>query len=402
MNDERGTMNGRQTAPSSSFVVRRSPFPPTPGPRPPTPARRAGGDVLVHLAAGVGNVVLATPLLVALSEAGFAVDVLLDADYPPTAELLDGWGVVRRVFAACAPNVTTRDGASNVTTEGDTSNVIAEGGTSNVSVVESVSNVAACRRASSGVAGDGAAGLARLIGRRYDALVPAVPPFYWRRFSRLYKGASGVVARPHDSLFYRDEQEYYFSFARSLGVRARRPVYRLPVGPSDEFGVGLSTLVLAPGSKGGSMRAKRWPHFAELAARFPDVAVVGTDEDLLRADGSRARFPAHARLFVDKLTLRETAALLASAGAVVANDSGLAHAAAAVGTPVLMLFGPTPDRTLGRPAPNVRVLRAGLPCEPCWFTSQLRHCAGRLDCLRALTVDQVEREARSMMGIFDF
>jgi hypothetical protein len=58
--------------------------------------------VLVHLAAGIGNIVLATPLLVALRELGFDVDVWLAADYSQTADLLRPWSVVREVFAGSA------------------------------------------------------------------------------------------------------------------------------------------------------------------------------------------------------------------------------------------------------------------------------------------------------------
>lgn len=316
----------------------------SPAPAEPAAAGRRG--VLVHLAAGVGNVVLATPLLVALDRAGFAVDVLLDADYPPTAELLGGWSVVREVY------------------------------------------------------GCGARRAAHLLGRGdYAHVVPAVPPFYWPRFWRLYPRAPRVTRRPPDALFYEDEQAYYLAFADALGARADpRPVYRLPVAASAEFGAGRGTLALAPGCKGGEMAGKRWPYFAELAARFADVVVVGTGDDLRRADGAALEFPAHARLYVDRLTLRETASLLAACGAVVANDSGLAHVAAAVGAPVVMIFGPTPDRALGPLAPNVTVVRAGLPCEPCWFGPRLGHCAGRLTCLREVTVARVEREARRLLG----
>jgi ADP-heptose:LPS heptosyltransferase len=303
---------------------------------------------LVHLAAGVGNIVLATPLLVALDGAGFAVDVLLDADYPPTADLLRGWSVVREVFGCGA------------------------------------------RRGS------------HLLREGYDHVVPAVPPFYWRRFAHLYPRGPRTLPRPPDALFYEDEQAYYLAFAASAGARpGARPVYRLPVAASDEFGVGRRTLALAPGCKGGEMGAKRWPYFAELAARFEDVAVVGTSEDLRRAGGRPLEFPPRARLFIDRLSLRETASLLASCGAVVANDSGLAHVAAAVGAPVVMIFGPTPDRALGALAPNVTVVRAGLPCEPCWFGARLGDCRGRLTCLREISVERVEGEARRLLGMGD-
>jgi len=299
-------------------------------------------SVLVHLAAGVGNIVLATPLLVALDEMGFVVDLLLDADYPETADLLRDWSVVR----------TVTDGRARATERGD-----------------------------------------------WRFIIPATPPFYAARFKRLYARRARVVSRPPDSLFYSNEQDYYLAFARSIGYpAANRPACRLPICPSGSFDVTAETVVLAPGCKTGEMAAKRWPYFTRLAAEFGDVAVVGTPSDLETPDGSELRFPAHVRSFAGKLTLRETAELLASAGAVVGNDSGLSHVAAAVGTPTVMIFGPTPHSTLGRLPSNVAVVRAGLDCEPCWYTSRFRHCSSRIDCLRELTVATVAAEVRRILG----
>jgi len=291
-------------------------------------------QVLVHLASGIGNIVLATPLLIALEEMGFATDVRLDADYPATADLLSGWSAVRQVFT----------------------------------------------------------GSARPDMRRYRHMLPAIPPFYWQRFSRKYRGLPGVAPRPPDDLFYRDEQSYYVAFARALGYTAPdAPLPRLPIAPDDRWGVTANTVALAPGCKTGEMAVKRWPHFADLASRLSDVAVVGTPDDIGTND-----FPAHARSFVGQLTLRQTAELMASAGAVVANDSGLAHIAAAVGTPTLMLFGPTPSRTLGRFPPHVSILSLGMECQPCWYTAPLRACGRRIDCLQRLTAERVREELISM------
>jgi ADP-heptose:LPS heptosyltransferase len=137
------------------------------------------------------------------------------------------------------------------------------------------------------------------------------------------------------------------------------------------------------------MTAKRWPHFPQLAEALPDVAVVGTADDLRQSDRTLLKFPSHARSFVDRLTLRQTAELMASAGVVVGNDSGLSHVAAAVGTPCVMIFGPTPHQVLGELPPHVTVVRRGLECEPCWFRSRFRACARRIDCLRELSVEAV-------------
>lgn len=295
-------------------------------------------EVLVHLASGVGNIVLATPLLIALGRRGLEVDVLVDGDYAESADLLAGWGAVRKVFNG-------------------------------------------------------------RLGQRptgpYDIVVPAIPPFYWHGYRARYACDLRCVSRPPDALFYQDEQRYYLEFARNLGCDVdARSAYFLPVRADETRGVGASTLVIAPGCKSGEMAAKRWPFFPRLAEAFPDVVLVGTSDDLRTRDGKPMCFPAHVRSFVDRLTIRETAEVMAAAGAVVANDSGLGHIAGAVGVPTVMIFGPTPDRTLGGLPPNVEVIRASLPCEPCWFARRFAACNGRIDCLAQLHVDNVVQAIR--------
>jgi ADP-heptose:LPS heptosyltransferase len=308
-------------------------------------SERAGARaVFVHLASGIGNVVLATPLLMALREMEFVIDVQVNGDYAETADLLRDWSALRNVRAAGSAPARWNE--------------------------------------------------------RPDYVVPAIPPFYWPRYANAYRTAAAIVSRPPDALFYQDEQEYYLAFAKKLGYPpGRTPAYGLPIAPAEDLGVTTGTLVLAPGCKTGEMSAKRWPHFPDLAARFPDVAVVGTGNDLRRHDGTEMAFPGHVRSFVDRLSLRATAELLAAAGVVVSNDSGLGHVAGAVGTPTVMLFGPTPHHTLGRFPSNVTVLRAGLPCEPCWFGARFGACARRVDCLRDLNVETVAREAERCLGV---
>jgi ADP-heptose:LPS heptosyltransferase len=147
------------------------------------------------------------------------------------------------------------------------------------------------------------------------------------------------------------------------------------------------------------MALKRWPYFAELAECFNDVAVVGTAADARRADGTLFPFPKHARVLLDQLSLRETAEAMAAAGAVVGNDSGLCHLAGATGVPTVIIFGPTPNVTLGQFPPNVVIVRAGLDCEPCWFGERFLACDKRIDCLQSVSVEEVARVLRELMGI---
>jgi ADP-heptose:LPS heptosyltransferase len=294
-----------------------------------TPSR----TVLVHLASGVGNIVLATPMLLALARQGLEVDLLVDGDYRGTAGLFEGWSALRNIY-------------------------------------------------------DGAAG--EEPAQSYDIRIPAIPPFYWSRYATRYRRVRNVVARPPDSLFYQNEQAYYLEFVKRIGCAiSPEPFCFLPTSPDRVHGVTSTTLVLAPGCKTGVMAAKRWPRFAELAERFEDVVIVGVEDDLRHFDGAPMRFPAHVRSLVGVLSLRETACVLAAAGVVVANDCGLGHVAAAVGAPTVLLFGPTPDVVLGGFPPNVIVLRAGLPCEPCWHARRFAACASRIDCLAAIRADDV-------------
>lgn len=296
-------------------------------------SRLPGDTVLVHLASGIGNIILATPLLLVLKRDGFCVDVLIDADYPGAGDLLGDWSGIRTIYDSRRP---------------------------------------------------------RPQQSSYAHVLAAIPPFYWGRYARQYARPRQTIYRAPDALFYCDEQAYYLEFARALGCDiSNPPYYFLPVAPEASSTAQSTTVVLAPGCKTGEMAAKRWPFFPELAETLSDVVLVGTEDDLDQFAGARMRFPSHIRSLVGRLSLRETATVLASAGAVVANDCGLGHIAAALGTPTILLFGPTPHATLGRFPPNVTVLRRGLDCEPCWFKKRFDACGGKISCLKELTVDEV-------------
>jgi heptosyltransferase-2 len=164
-------------------------------------------------------------------------------------------------------------------------------------------------------------------------------------------------------------------------------------------GDGRPVLGLVPGSAAPS---RRWPadRFAELAARRARagdrVLVFGGAGDV-EAAGSVAG-AAHAAFDLSgRTSLEALVGGLAACDAVVANDTGPMHVAAAVGTPLVALFGAgDPDQT-GPLSPHSRVVaRRSLPCVPCLRNRCPRRGAGyelpeaRLECLRVLDVDEVE------------
>jgi lipopolysaccharide heptosyltransferase I len=95
-----------------------------------------------------------------------------------------------------------------------------------------------------------------------------------------------------------------------------------------------------------------------------------------------------------RLTLKELAALLGTVDLMITVDSGPMHIAAAMGTPVLALFGATDPLRTGPMGPGT-VLRHALPCSPCLR----RRCRipERYRCMRDITVEEVLEAARSLL-----
>jgi len=149
-------------------------------------------------------------------------------------------------------------------------------------------------------------------------------------------------------------------------------------------------LVLAPGARYGP--AKRWPaeRFAEVARQWargaPGRAVVlaGGPEDAAETRAVRSAsakaLPLHD--WTGRTSLPELLALVAACGGTLANDSGVAHLAAAAGRPTVAIFGSTDPRWTAPRGPHARVVTRPPACSPCF----LRACAipDRYLCLRTI------------------
>ena len=128
----------------------------------------------------------------------------------------------------------------------------------------------------------------------------------------------------------------------------------------------LAQLGIRPGEKfvamhpGANWPPKRWP--AERFARLADALMekkgirtvfVGGPDDLNLVKQIRSLMRSKALAATGKTSLRESAAILRRASALVSNDSGPLHMGAAVGTAVVGLFGPT-DPALSGPPPGTK------------------------------------------------
>lgn len=150
------------------------------------------------------------------------------------------------------------------------------------------------------------------------------------------------------------------------------------------------TAVLCVGAEYGP--AKRWPpqHFAELGKKLHgqgfQVWLVGSAKDA-EAGSEAARLSGGACLdLCGKTSLDEVVDLLASASVVVSNDSGLMHVAAALGKPLIALYGSSSPAFTPPLSRKARIVSLHLPCGPCFK----RECPlGHLDCLVKLTPQRV-------------
>ena len=158
-------------------------------------------------------------------------------------------------------------------------------------------------------------------------------------------------------------------------------------------------VAVAPGARWAT---KRWPpeRFAAvadaLAAEGASVVLVGGPADRSALADVRARLRAPVAADLSSLDLEALAAALESVDLLVSGDSGPVHLAAAVGTPVLALFGPT-SAVRWAPAPPGRALTLGLSCSPCSNHGGDACPLGHHRCLEDLGADQVVEEARALL-----
>ena len=155
-------------------------------------------------------------------------------------------------------------------------------------------------------------------------------------------------------------------------------------------------------------RAKRWPTesyrhlLEELKREFGADRIFlleGPDEA-----GVAAQIAPHANVLKLDGPLAQAAAILERAALYVGSDSGLAHLAAAVGTPAVTLFAPAdPDRVSPFGYRDL-VVQAPTPCSPCfqypWNCTYPKHLCREPLCITKITVEQVMDAAQRAMRSF--
>jgi heptosyltransferase-2 len=204
----------------------------------------------------------------------------------------------------------------------------------------------------------------------------------------------------------RSQVYYYRSMLEGLGLATEGPPdasLRCP----DEWGARGAELLgddgpwigVNPGAFFGS--AKRWPpeRFAAVAdtvARRTEtrVAIVGGPAERPLAEAIAEGLEAPARVLCGETTLGELVGVLSRLSLLLTNDSGPMHVAAALGTPLVAVFGSTDWRETPPVGETSRIVREETDCAPCL----LRECPIDHRCMTRVRIDRVAAEALELVA----
>ena len=209
--------------------------------------------------------------------------------------------------------------------------------------------------------------------------IPAHEQFYYLELLR----RAGLVDNPTGENFISlnvNQEAKRQAGAQLASVGARADAMRIAVGAGASYG-----------------SAKCWPpdRFAHVADRLTaefdaDVILFGTaaERPVTAAIASAMK---HSPIdLAGKTVIAELPALLSQCHLFIGNDSGAMHVAAAVGLPVVAVFGPTDPGGTAPVTPRCTVVQDKPYCSPCF----LRRCPTDHRCMRRVSPDAVAAAAR--------
>jgi lipopolysaccharide heptosyltransferase II len=185
----------------------------------------------------------------------------------------------------------------------------------------------------------------------------------------------------------------------ALGIPTNKVEYKLPVSDHDRKKIdelmkrhginGLESFIaINPVAK---WETKLWSNqkFARLADELIDtydakILFTGGAGDRQTIQNIMSAMNSRAVNLAGDTTLNMLAALYEKMNLVVSTDTGPMHMAAAVGTPVVALFGPTAPWRTGPYGPAHQAIQAGLDCSPC-----LKRRCETMECMKTISVKQV-------------
>ena len=194
---------------------------------------------------------------------------------------------------------------------------------------------------------------------------------------------------------------------KAIGVESEEVVFDLPFGNEqrekmgqllEETGIDAAKPLVAINPM-TTWETKHWlnDRFARVADQLLDkgMAVVfsGGPQDVQGIEAIQRAMSGKSVSLAGRTNLKELAAFYERAGVLITTDTGPMHLAAAAGTPVVALFGPTAPWRTGPFGAGHRILRAEVDCSPCLK----KQCERGHACMEQITVDQVVQAALAVL-----
>ncbi len=174
---------------------------------------------------------------------------------------------------------------------------------------------------------------------------------------------------------------------------------------ADEFlcksGVRQGAIRIAIGAGASYGSAKCWPppRFADVANRLQseteaDVILFGTAAEATVSTAIASEMTRPPIDITGQTAIADLPALLSQCHLFIGNDSGAMHVAAAVGLPIVAIFGPTDPFGTAPITLRCSIVQQKPYCSPCF----LRRCPTDHRCMTAITADMVEAAARPWLS----
>jgi heptosyltransferase-2 len=209
------------------------------------------------------------------------------------------------------------------------------------------------------------------------------------------------------------EKFYYLELLRRAGwIDNLRDVSHITLQVRDEARQRAAQTLLDAGARPNALRvavgagasygsAKCWPpdRFATALNAFlskndGDVLLFGTPGEATTSSAIASQLRRAPIDLTGKTAIADLPALLSQCHLFLGNDSGAMHVAAAVGLPVVAVFGPTDPEGTAPVTPRARIVQQKPYCSPCF----LRRCPTDHRCMKAVTPEMVEAALCSQLS----
>lgn len=199
--------------------------------------------------------------------------------------------------------------------------------------------------------------------------------------------------------------DHYLKFAEHLGIAPRPVQWEIALTPQDKLNVrkhlasvrGEFAVLFA----GARWESKRWfaSQMTAAAQELGDrhglsVVLLGGKEERAIAEEVSSALGSQSLNLAGRTSLREAVGIIARAKICIGPDTGLMHLAAAVGTPVVSLWGATDPQRTGPYGFETLVIKGQADCSPCHRKS----CPIGRVCMRSIGADAIMEKVALALG----